>query len=104
MGENSFASNSFTDWNFQKYFLQMNLHSVVHSSRKNHFSISKNKDRVRENLILIARYKNLFHFVILKFRLKSTRKRGVYTTPLSLMKLFQFYFFLLNYFLLTVAG
>jgi hypothetical protein len=30
MGENSFASNSFTDWNFQKYFHGYTRIIVVH--------------------------------------------------------------------------
>jgi hypothetical protein len=83
MGENSFAFNSTTDRNFQIIFLPTNYHFSCALVLKNGFSISKIKGRERGKLILIARYKNLFHFVIFKFRLKLNRKRCVYTSRLS---------------------
>jgi hypothetical protein len=62
MGENSFASNSITDRNLQIIFYRSIHISVVHSSRKNGFSISKIKGREREKLDFIARHKNWFIF------------------------------------------
>ncbi len=63
MGENSFASNSRIGI-FKKKFYWWIYISVVHSSRKIRFSISKIKGRGREKLFLIARYKYLFYFKI----------------------------------------
>ncbi len=88
---------------------------VVHSSRKNRFPIFKNKGRGREKLIFIARYKNLFYFSFLKFRLKSTAKtlrlavlHVYYTSRLTLVKVFHYFnlisIHLNNYFLLTVTA
>jgi hypothetical protein len=100
MGENSFASNSFTDRNFKFFFFYWWIRNLaVHSSRKICFCISKTtvylvdraktKSRGRENLILIARYKKFIWFLIsLEINKKTIRQHYTFFTFYKRISLF----------------